>query len=71
MTSSPRSIEPSFRHGDASERWGNLAAPSGAFAVGDLFRFQGEDGGLRVVRRVLVFPTDPAKRLVDYEAASR
>ena len=67
----PRTVEPSLRYGDASERWGNLATPTGAFAVGDLFRFQGEGDGLRVVRRVLAFPSDPAKRLVYYEPADR
>ena len=64
----PRTVEPSLRHGDCGERWGNLAAPSGAFAVGDEFTFAGEEGR-RVVRRVLPFPTDPARRLVHYETA--
>lgn len=67
----PGTVEPSLRYGDAGERWGNLAVPAGAFAVGDLFRFQGEEGGLRVVKRVLVFPTDPSKRLVHYETTGR
>jgi hypothetical protein len=67
----PRTVEPSLRYGDAGERWGNLVAPTGAFAVGDLFRFQGEEGSLRVVRRVLAFPSDPAKRLVFYESSCR
>jgi len=64
-----RTVEPSLRHGDCGERWGNLAAPVGAFAVGDEFLFAGEEGR-RVVRRVLSFPTDPAKRLVHYEVAT-
>lgn len=64
-------VEPSLRYGDVGERWGNLVAPAGAFAVGDLFRFQGEEGEPRVVKRVLVFPTDRAKRLVHYEIAGR
>lgn len=66
----PRTVDPSLRHGDAGERWGNLAAPAGAFTTGDAFLFQGEDG-LRVVRRVLAFPTDRSKRLVHYESADR
>ena len=66
----PRTVDPALRHGDAGERWGNLVAPAGTFHVGDTFLFQGEDG-LRVVRRVLAFPTDPAKRLVYYEPAGR
>ncbi|HRY44132.1 MAG TPA: hypothetical protein P5164_09325 [Thermoanaerobaculia bacterium] len=66
--STPRTVETSLRYGDCGARWGNLAAPSGAFAVGDEFAFAGEEGR-RVVRRVLPFPTDPAKRLVHYEAA--
>lgn len=65
----PRAVEPSLRYGDCGERWGNLAAPSGAFAVGDVFAFAGEEGR-RVVRRVLPFPTDPARRLVHYETAT-
>jgi hypothetical protein len=64
----PRTVEPSLRHGDCGERWGNLAAPGGAFAVGDEFVFAGEEGR-RVVRRVLPFPTDPSRRLVHYETA--
>ncbi|MBK6407801.1 MAG: hypothetical protein IPF66_23970 [Holophagales bacterium] len=66
----PRTIDPSLRHGEAGERWGNLAAPAGAFTAGDTFLFQGE-AGRRVVRRVLVFPTDRSKRLVHYESADR
>lgn len=62
----PRTVESSLRYGDCGERWGNLAAPGGAFAVGDEFVFAGEEGR-RVVRRVLPFPTDPARRLVHYE----
>ena len=65
---SPRSVDPSLRFGEVAERWGNLVAPAGAFAVGDRFRFQGEDGGVRVVRRVLAFPADRARRLVYYES---
>jgi hypothetical protein len=65
-----RVVEPSLRYGEVGERWGNLVAPSGAFSVGDLLRFQGEDDArLWRVTRVLAFPTDPAKRLVSYEAA--
>jgi len=68
---SPRTVGPSLRFGDAGERWGNLVAPAGAFSVGDPFLFRGEEGDVRVVRRVLVFPGDPAKRLVHYESADR
>ena len=68
---SPRTVEPSLRYGDVGERWGNLVAPAGAFSVGDPFLFQGEEGEVRVVRRVLAFPSDPAKRLVHYESADR
>ena len=67
----PGTVEPSLRYGESGERWGNLVAPAGAFAVGDLFLFQGEEGGPRVVKRVLVFPTDPSKRLVHYETSGR
>lgn len=67
----PSTVEPSLRYGDVGERWGNLATPAGAFAVGDTFLFQGEEGGVRVVRRVLVFPTDGSRRLVHYETADR
>ncbi len=63
----PRVVAPSLRTGDVGESWGNLAAPAGAFAVGDTFVFEGE-GARRVVRRVLVFPADPAQRLVHYES---
>jgi hypothetical protein len=69
--STTRVVDPSLRYGDVGERWGNLVAPSGAFSVGDLLRFQGEDD-LRLwrVTRVLAFPADPAKRLVHCEAAA-
>ncbi len=63
----PRAVEPSLRYGDCGNRWGNLAAPGGAFAVGDEFVFAGEEGR-RVVRRVLPFPADTARRLVHYES---
>ena len=68
---SPRTVEPSLRFGDVGESWGNLVAPAGAFSVGDPFLFQGEEGGVRVVKRVLSFPGDGAKRLVYYESADR
>lgn len=67
---SPSTVDPSLRHGDAGERWGNLAAPAGAFTAGDTFLFKGEDG-LRVVLRVLAFPMDRSRRLVYYESADR
>ena len=66
-----RTVEPSLRYGDVGERWGNLLAPNGAFAVGDSFRFQGSENDVRVVRRVLPFPGDPSKRLVHYESKAR
>lgn len=67
----PGTVDPSLRYGEVGERWGNLVAAAGAFAVGDQFRFQGEEGEPRVVKRVLVFPTDLSKRLVHYETAGR
>ena len=69
--SDSKTVDPALRFGDVGERWGNLAAPAGAFSVGDPFLFQGEEGGARVVRRVLGFPGDPGKRLVHYESALR
>ncbi len=65
-----RAVDPALRYGEVGERWGNLLAPVGAFVVGDVFRFQGNVDS-RVVRRVLPFPTDPAKRLVHYESVTR
>lgn len=64
----PRVVAPSLRTGDVGKGWGNLAAPAGAFAVGDTFVFEGE-GVPSVVRRVLVFPADPSRRLVHYETS--
>ena len=66
----PRTVAPALRWGEVGDRWGNLLAPAGAFAVGDVFSFEGE-AGLRTVRRVLAFPLDPAQRLVHYESTRR
>jgi hypothetical protein len=67
----PRTVEPSLRFGDVGARWGNLVAPAGELAVDDAFVFRGEDGGVQLVRRVLSFPGDSARRLVHYESAAR
>jgi len=64
-----RSVDPALRYGEASARWGNLAAPAGSIAVGETFTFVGEEG-LHAVRRVLVFPPDRSKRLVYYETVT-
>ena len=66
----PRTVDPSLRHGESGSRWGNLVAPAGAFAAGDLLRFEGEAGAYAVTR-VLAFPADPASRLVHYETRGR
>lgn len=63
-------VAPGKKYGQDGSYWGNLLIPEGELSVDDTFTFEGEDT-VFTVKRVLVAPLEPSKRLAYYEKKSR
>jgi hypothetical protein len=63
-------VDATKRFGPSGSYWGNLLLPDESMAVGDTFTFGG-DPAVYEVKRVLVAPLDPGKRLYYYERKNR
>lgn len=63
-------VAPARKYGQDGSYWGNLLLPEGELSVDDTFTFEGDDT-LFTVKRVLVAPLEPSKRLAYYEKKKR